>query len=91
MPKVIVTAQVKDPKKWEESFKTHNDLFSRQRLTRPIDYGVSDSHVAVCFETSDLQNLTSILQSPETADAMESDGVMRDTVHVFVLDKELRV
>ncbi len=26
MPKVIVTAQVEDPVKWEEGFRTHGEL-----------------------------------------------------------------
>jgi hypothetical protein len=32
-----------------------------------------------------------VLESPETAAAMATDGVLRDTVKVFVLDKELQV
>ena len=27
MPKVILTAQVQDPVKWEAGFRTHGDLF----------------------------------------------------------------
>ena len=92
MAKVVVTAQVKDLKKWEEGFRTHGDLFKRQRLTKPIDYGTGDgNYVAVCFETSDLDNLQSVLGSQETADAMEFDGVLRDTVKMFVLDKNYSV
>ena len=91
MAKVVVTAQVKDPAKWEQGFRTHGDLFRRQKLTRPVDYGQSGNQVAVCFETDDLANLQSMLQSQETADAMEFDGVMRETVNVFVLDKDFKV
>jgi hypothetical protein len=29
-----------------------------------------------------------VLESPDTAEAMESDGVKQDTVKVYVLDKE---
>ncbi|MBV9737657.1 MAG: hypothetical protein JO177_05755 [Candidatus Eremiobacteraeota bacterium] len=90
MAKIVVTAQVKDPVKWEESFRTHGDLFKRQKLTKPIDFGVSANQVAVCFETDDLGNLQSILQSPETADAMDVDGVLRDTVNIYVLDKNYK-
>jgi len=57
MAKIVVTAQVKGPVKWEESFRTHGDLFKRQKLTKPIDFGVSANQVAVCFETDDLGNL----------------------------------
>ena len=87
MAKVVVTAQVKDTAKWEQGFRTHGDLFRRQKLTKPVAYGQSGNQVAVCFETDDLANLQSILQSQETADAMEFDGVMRDTVNIYVLDK----
>ncbi len=31
MPKVIVTAQVEDPAKWEEGFRNRRELFSRLR------------------------------------------------------------
>ncbi len=39
MPKVVVTAQVEDPAKWEEGFGTHGDLFRSQTITRPINGG----------------------------------------------------
>jgi hypothetical protein len=32
-----------------------------------------------------------VLEPPATAEAMAFDGVLRDTVKVFVLDKELEV
>jgi hypothetical protein len=31
------------------------------------------------------------MNSPETAEAMAFDGVKRDTVQIFVLDKELQI
>ena len=31
------------------------------------------------------------ISSPETAGAMKSDGLLRDTVKVFVFDKELAI
>jgi hypothetical protein len=59
MAKVVV-AQCKDPRKWEEGFRTHGDLFRSQTVTRPIGYGVNGNEVAVCLET---------------AEAMEFDGL----------------
>ncbi len=92
MPKVIVTAQVEDPAKWEEGFRTHGELFRRQTVTRPINFGaIEGNEVAVCVEPDDLKTFMDILDSPVTAEAMEFDGVKRDTVKVFVLDKELKV
>jgi hypothetical protein len=33
MSKVVVTAQVEDPVKWEKNFKTHGSLFRSQTVT----------------------------------------------------------
>lgn len=87
MARVIVSAEVEDTAKWEEGFRTHGDLFRSQTVTK-IDFGIAeDNSVAVCFEMGDLDTYMKILESPATAEAMESDGIKRDTVKVFVLDK----
>ncbi len=92
MPNVVVTAQVEDPAKWEEGFRTHGDLFRSQTITRPINFAtIEGNEVAVWFEPDDLKTFMDILDSPATAEAMESDGVKRETVKVFVLDKEFQV
>ncbi len=92
MPKVIVTSQVEDPAKWEEGFRTHGDLFRSQTVTKPINFAtIEGNEVAVCVESDDLKTFMDILDSPATTEAMESDGVKRDTVKVFVLDKEFQV
>ncbi len=92
MPKIVVTAQVEDPVKWEEGFRTHGDLFKSQTVTRPINIAtIEGNEVAVCFEPDDLDTFLKILDSPATAEAMEFDGVKRETVKVFVLDKQFQV
>ena len=92
MPKVVVTAQVKDPVKWEEGFRTHGDLFRSQTVAQPINFAtIEGNEVAICVEPDDLDTFMKILDSPATAEAMEFDGVKRETVKVFVLDKEFRV
>jgi hypothetical protein len=92
VPKVLVVAQVEDPVKWEDSFRTHGGLFRSQTVTKPIDFGtIEGNQVAVCFEPNDLDLFMRILASPATAEAMALDGVKRETVKVFVLDKELKV
>jgi hypothetical protein len=92
MPKVVVTAQVEDPVKWEKNFKTHGSLFRSQTVTRPVSFAtIEGNHVAVCLEPDDLDTCMKILDSPATAEAMAFDGVKRETVKVFVLDKELKV
>ncbi len=89
MPKVIVTAEVEDGVKWEEGFRTHGDLFKSQTVSR-IDFAVIEGNqVAVHFEVENLSTFKEILDSPATTEAMTSDGVKRETVKVFVLDKEL--
>ncbi len=92
MPKIVVTAQVEDPVKWEEGFRTHGDLFKSQTVTRPISIAtIEGKEVAVCFEPDDLDTFLKILDSPATVEAMESDGVKRETLKVFVLDKQFQV
>ena len=92
MPKVVVTAQVEDPVKWEKGFRTHGDLFRSQTVTKPINLATIEGNQAVvCFEPDDLDTFMKILDSPATAEAMVLDGVKRETVKVFVLDKEFKV
>ena len=47
-----------------------------------------ENEVALYSEPDDLDKYMEVLESPATADAMAFDGVKRDTVKVFVLDKE---
>ncbi len=92
MAKVVVTAQVEDLVKWEEGFRTHGDLFRSQTVTRPINFAaIEGNEVAVCFEPDHLDTFLEILDSPATAEAMDFDGVKRETVKVFVLDKAFQV
>lgn len=92
MPKVVVTAQVEDPVRWEKGFRTHGDLFRSQTVTKPITFAtIEGNQVAVCMEPDDLNAFMKGMDSPATAEAMAFDGVKRETVKVFVLDKELRI
>ena len=92
MPKVVVTAQVEDPVKWERGFRTHGDLFRSQSVTKPISFAtIEGNQVGICAEPDDLDTFMKILDSPATAEAMAFDGVKRETVKVFVLDKEFKV
>ena len=92
MPRIVITAQVEDLVKWEEGLRTHGDLFRSQTVSGPIGIATNEGNeVAVCFDASDLDTYMSILESPATAEAMAYDGVKRETVKVFVLDKEFVV
>ena len=49
MPKVILTAQVQDPVKWEAGFRTHGDLFRGSMFLRsPVHYTITGNEVAIC-------------------------------------------
>ena len=91
MPKVVITAQVEDLVKWEQGFRTHGSLFKSQTVTKPIDFAtIAGNEVAVCAEPDDLATFMKIMDSPAVAEAMAFDGVKRETVKIFVLDKQLK-
>ena len=92
MTRIVLTAQVDNTKEWEQQFKTHADLFRQMGLAKVYDYSIGkDSNVAVSVEVNDVDGFLTALESPENVAAMENDGVQRDTVQVFVLDKSLRL
>ena len=92
MSKIIVVAEVEDLVKWEAGFRTHGDLFRSQTITKPIHFGtIAGNQAAICLEPEDLAACMATLDSPATEEAMTSDGVKRETVKVFVLDKTLEV
>ena len=88
MPKVVVFAEVEDLKKWEVGFRTHGDLFRQMAVSR-MEYATGGGNqIAVFGETNDVGAYMKVFNSPATAEAMAADGVKRDTVKMFVLDKE---
>jgi hypothetical protein len=88
MPRIVLTAQVKDAQKWLKTFPTHGDLF-RQLRTTVIHYTANEKNeVALYEEVTDVEWFFKHLQDPATIEAMAADGVNRDTVKVFVLDRE---
>jgi hypothetical protein len=91
MTKVLITGQVEDSAKWEAGFRSHVDLFKAMSITKLEFTTTATNEVAICGETSDLNKYMEIFNSPATAEAMAFDGVKRDTVKVFVLEKELKV
>ena len=88
MPKVVVTAKVQDIDAWERGFRTHADLFKKQTVSRPIFFAAKDNEVTALFEPDNLETYLEILNGPDTAAAMEMDGIDRSTVKVAVLDNE---
>jgi hypothetical protein len=91
MPMIIVTAQVQDPVKWEAGFRTHGGLFGTYNLRAPVRYAIAGNEVAICMEPKNLDTFKQSMESQATAEAMASDGVKRETVKTFVLDKEMKL
>ncbi len=91
MPKVVLTAQVQDPAKWEASFRTHTDLFRTYTVQATVQYAITGNEVALCMEPKDLDAFKRAMESQATAEAMAFDGVKRETVKMFVLDKDVKV
>lgn len=90
MAKIIITAEVSDSADWEKGFRTHGGHFKDQTI-HSIDFtATGDNEVAIVFECEDLEQCLKLMDSPVTEDAMKSDGVKRDTVKMFVLDKEVK-
>lgn len=88
MPKIILTADVKNGKKWEKAYRTHSDLFKAAGIGT-VDYTVDDDdHVVMCTEVDDVKAYMEFVKAESTQDAMKNDGVKRKTVKVYVLDKE---
>ena len=91
MPKVIVTAQVENSANWENGFRSHARLFKDYTATA-IDFSATDDNeVAILWDVTNLDRYLELMDSPETAEAMAQDGVKRETVRVYVLDKELNL
>ena len=88
---VIVTAQVQDPVKWEAGFRTHGDLFQTYTVRAPIHYTIARTEVAICMEPENLKLFKQAMESQATVEAMAFDGVKRETVKTFVLDKEMKL
>jgi hypothetical protein len=92
MCKVVMVVEVKDLAKAEEGFRTHADLFRSLNTTKPIRFGtIGGNQIAACFEPDDVAVFVKGMESQAAADAMDFDGVKRETVKVFVLDKTFEV
>ena len=91
MPKVVVTAQVEDSANWENGFRSHTSLFNDYTATAINFAATDDNEVAILWEVANLDKYLELMDSPETAEAMAQDGVKRETVRVYVLDKDLNL
>ena len=90
MPRVVVTAQVEDPAKWEEGFRTHGDHFRSMTVSAPIGIAINGNEVALCFDPADVAAFMRSIDTPANVEAMAHDGVKRETVKIYVMDKEFQ-
>ena len=92
MQKIVIILQVKDLSKWEERFRTHGELFRRQTINGQYDYTMIEdgNRVVLSAEVRDVQTFFAVLDSPEAEDAKDVDGVKRETLQFFVLDKQFK-
>jgi hypothetical protein len=86
----VITAEVDNLDAWEKGFRTHVDLFKQMGVTTMEYATVAGNRVAVCGETANLDAYMKVFNSPATAEAMKGDGVKRETVQMFVLDKSIK-
>ena len=91
MSKAIVTAQVENSANWEKDFRSHAGLFRAYTATAIHFSATDDNEVAILWEVANLDKFLEQLDSPETAEAMSQDGVNRESVKVYVLDKEFNI
>ena len=91
MSRAIITAQVEDSANWENGFRSHVGLFRAYTATAIHFSTTNDNEVAILWEVANLDKFLEQLDSPETAEAMAQDGVKRESVKVYVLDKELNL
>ena len=88
MTKIVLTAMVDDAAKWEKRLRTHGELL-KTATCKAVYYTVTkDNEVAMYAEAADVAKYFEVIGSPAIAESMAYDGVKRETVKVFVLDKE---
>ncbi len=90
MTRIVVTAQVEDGARWEKGFRTRGKLLKSTTSTSSHYAITDDNHVAVYADVEDKVKFLEVLESEATAEARAHDGLKRDTVKVFVLDKEFK-
>ena len=52
---------------------------------------MAGNEIAICMEHESLDAIRRVMESQATAEAMAFDGVKRETVKTFVLDKEMKL
>ena len=81
--------EVHDLPQWERNFRTHGELFRRQTINGHYDYTmIEDSNrVVLSADVRDIDTFFHMLKSPDADDAIDLDGVERESIQFFVLHK----
>ena len=79
---------IEDSTSWEAGFRTHGPLLANMSQNVTYFTTTAENKVALYSEPEDLNTFMEVLESEATAEAMIADGVKRDTVQVYVLDRE---
>jgi hypothetical protein len=64
MPKIIITAEVQDPAKWEAGFRSHGEVFRSYSVNAPISYTTDGNRVAVCMEVASVETMQRQMSLP---------------------------
>lgn len=92
MTRIVATAQVKDVVKWEEGYRAHATMLREiLGVTKTVHFTTNSETIEICInaEPDDLEHYLKMVQSPEVAEAMDKNGVLRDTIKFYILDKQL--
>ena len=92
MTRIVVAAIAKDVVKWEEGYRSHAPMLRElMGVTKRVQFTTHAETNEICInaEPDDLEHYLGMAQSPEIAEAMEKNGVIRDTVKFYILDKTI--
>ena len=89
MPKIVAISQVEDLQAWEKAVRTHGDLFRRQTIRGRYEYTTvaDENRIVMCAEVDDVDTFFKELKSQDAEDAKDFDGIKRESLQFFVLDK----
>lgn len=90
MLRVILTVEVEDAGNWEAAVRANTDSLTQQTVTAFHFTITANNKAAIYLEVDDAEKMFEFLRSQATVEQMELDGVKRESVEVFFLDKEIK-
>ncbi len=80
--------------KWEEGYRAHAPMLRElMKVSKPVQFSTNAETNEICLsaEPDDLEHYLKMAQSPEIAEAMEKNGVIGDSVNIYILDKKIEI